>query len=93
LKWLARMRGQRGSWLDPFRFGAEKAVDRNLLADYEADLDLLARCGDCPERRQLAAWPQSVRGFGPVRAQAAQGAAGERDRLRAVLTALRVEAA
>ena len=67
-KGLARVRRWRGSWLDPFRFGPDRQVDRQLLADYEADLDLLEQ-----QRRndaaavQLAGWPGEVRGFGPVR--------------------------
>ena len=87
LKWLACARGLRGSWLDPFRFGAEKAVDRKLLAAYEADLDLLLTGGVGPERQSLAEWPAAVRGFGPVKAEAARRAADERRRLRGALGA------
>ncbi len=70
-KGLAGVRRWRGSWLDPFRFGPDRQLDRQLLADYEADLDLLEE-----QRRndaaaiQLAGWPGEVRGFGPVREQA-----------------------
>ena len=87
LKWLARARRLRGGWLDPFRFGAEKAVDRNLLASYEADLDLiLASPGADPAAaRALAAWPAPVRGFGPLRARAAEAAMTARDTARGAL--------
>ena len=83
LRLLAGLRRVRGSWLDPFRFGPERAVDRQLLADYEADLDRLAYIQDPEQRRQLAAWPQAVRGFGPLRATAAQQARQSAARIRA----------
>jgi indolepyruvate ferredoxin oxidoreductase len=68
LKWLAKARQIRGSWLDPFHFSPEKAVDRRLLADYEADLDLIASIRNQPAAAlQLANWPAEVRGFGPIR--------------------------
>jgi indolepyruvate ferredoxin oxidoreductase len=86
-KGLARLRGLRGSWLDPFRFAADRALDRQLLADYEADLDLIADVGAQPARRQLAAWPGEVRGFGPVRRQAAAAAAAIRQEARTALMA------
>jgi len=82
LKVLAKARSLRGSWLDPFRFGPEKALDHKLLADYETDLDLIIRRSTSPELVALANWPAEVRGFGPVRAEAAKKAAGRREALR-----------
>jgi len=88
LKWLARARGLRGGWLDPFRFGPEKVVDRKLLADYEADLDLIAEGRGTPDGAlALASWPANVRGFGPVRESALQQAAVTRESARAALMA------
>jgi len=87
LKLLAKARRLRGSWLDPFRFGDDRALDRALLADYESDLELIARCGKLPQARQLAGWPAEVRGFGPVRSQAAAQSAPLRETARAALMA------
>ncbi len=88
LKWLAKARRLRGSWLDPFRFGHEKAVDRSLLNDYEADLDLLLKTtGPATAMLQLANWPAEVRGFGPIRQQAAKKAGQVRQTARAALVA------
>jgi len=84
---LAKARRLRGTWLDPFRFGDDKALDRKLLADYEADLDLIASRGAPEIRRQLAAWPGEVRGFGPVRRQAAEHATTLRESARRALVA------
>ncbi len=88
LRRLAALKGLRGSWLDPFRFGHDKAIDRRLLADYEADLDLLeSRAGDPQLRRQLADWPAEVRGYGPVREAAAMRSAALREKARTGLMA------
>jgi indolepyruvate ferredoxin oxidoreductase len=60
LKWLAKARKLRGSWLDPFRFGQDKQSERKLLADYEADLDLISET--------KATWPMhSLWPTGPAR--------------------------
>ena len=86
LRWLSKTRKLRGSWLDPFRFGHEKAVDRKLLADYEADLDLIKKTpGNMANALTLANWPSEVRGFGPVRALAAEKAAKTRETARTAL--------
>ena len=88
LKWLAKARKLRGSWLDPFRFGQDKQSERKLLADYEADLDLISETqGNMADALTLANWPGEVRGFGPVRAQAAEKAAKTRETARMALIA------
>ena len=88
MKWLAKARSLRGSWLDPFRFGPDKAVDRRLLTDYEADLELISsRPGRSENALALASWPAEVRGFGPIRRQAASQAATARESARAALVA------
>jgi indolepyruvate ferredoxin oxidoreductase len=86
LKVLAKCRTLRGSWLDPFRFSPEKALDHRLLADYEADLDLiLAASGRLTEATVLAEWPAEVRGYGPVRSAAAEKAVTRREKARKAL--------
>ncbi|HXE40308.1 MAG TPA: indolepyruvate ferredoxin oxidoreductase family protein, partial [Azonexus sp.] len=88
LKLLAKARRLRGSWLDPFRHGPDKALDRQLLADYEADLDLLGAARGTPEAAlKLANWPAEVRGFGPVRRTGAERARGVREAARTALQA------
>ncbi len=86
LKVLAKTRRLRGSWLDPFRFNPEKAVDRKMLADYETDLDLIAHShGNIKDFLTLANWPQQVRGFGFIRTNAAALAAKTREKARSAL--------
>ncbi|MBI4740010.1 MAG: indolepyruvate ferredoxin oxidoreductase family protein [Betaproteobacteria bacterium] len=79
LRRLARFRKLRGSALDVFNLSAERRAEWQLAADYEADLDLLPQCATSqPETAlALAGWPDSVRGFGPVK-QAAIKIAGEK---------------
>jgi indolepyruvate ferredoxin oxidoreductase len=86
LKVLAKTRRLRGSWLDPFRFNPEKAVDRKMLADYETDLDLIAHShGNIKDFLTLASWPEQVRGFGFIRTNAAALAAKTREKARSAL--------
>ncbi|HMM70624.1 MAG TPA: indolepyruvate ferredoxin oxidoreductase family protein [Rhodocyclaceae bacterium] len=69
-KWLARMRRLRGSFWDVFGHTAERRRERQLIADYEADIDwLLGRLG--ADRMELAerfaSWPEDVRGYGHIK--------------------------
>ena len=67
---LARLKGLRGTALDPFGRSEERRTERRLIADYEAVLDeLLAKL--TPENHHLtvgiAAIPEKIRGFGHVK--------------------------
>ena len=78
---MARLRGLRHTRLDPFRYSAESRLNRDLLADFEADVPRLL--DGLNEDRwaaslKLAGWPQKVRGFGHVRAASAVQAGLER---------------
>ncbi|WP_374326132.1 indolepyruvate ferredoxin oxidoreductase family protein [Azonexus sp.] len=79
---LAKARRLRGSWLDPFRNSHERRLDRTLLADYEADLELILKHRPSAAR-DLAAWPAEVRGYGPVREAALAPARQKREQARA----------
>ena len=79
---MAKARRWRGSWLDPWKSSEENKLDRQLLADYETDLDFIIGHSPSPEVVALANWPAEVRGFGPVRREAAKKAAGRREALR-----------
>ena len=70
LELLARCRGVRGSWFDPFGHTAERRLERSLIVEFERSLDAaLARL--TPQRHalvvELASLPAQVRGFGPVK--------------------------
>ncbi len=67
---LAAMRGLRGSWLDPFGYSAERRRERQLVKDYER---LIGELVESLDRRnhatvvEIAAIPEMIRGYGPVK--------------------------
>ena len=71
---LAKLRGLRGTALDPFRFSADRKLERALLQDYQQLAARMTRELDASNYDtflQLAELPADVRGYGPVREQAA----------------------
>ena len=69
---LAKLKGLRGTALDPFGYTHERRTERGLIADYEAVLEEVLR-GLSPENHAvavaLAAIPEKIRGFGHVKAR------------------------
>ena len=69
-RWLAKFKGVRGTAFDPFGRSEERRAERQLIADYEADLEL-ALANDSADKaaavRALLAWPEQVRGYGVVK--------------------------
>ncbi len=66
---LVRLKRLRGSPLDPFRYSAERRLQRRFLREYEQDIDrVLARLdrADLETACELARLPLEVKGFGPV---------------------------
>ncbi|MCT8989818.1 indolepyruvate ferredoxin oxidoreductase family protein [Chelativorans sp. SCAU2101] len=85
---LARLKGLRGTVLDPFGYSAERRMERGLLKQYEQDLDLIESLlapGKIEAGAALAALPMMVRGFGHIKQANAAKAAEERARLVARL--------
>ncbi|WP_328185496.1 indolepyruvate ferredoxin oxidoreductase family protein [Marinobacter sp. OP 3.4] len=79
-KLLAKFRGLRGTAIDPFRYSADRKLDRALLKEYQALVDRIEKGLDASNYDtflQLAELPADVRGYGPVREQAAE-AIGEK---------------
>lgn len=76
-KTLAKLRGLRGTWLDPFRWSAERALEQRLLQQYEQDVErILAElhAGNLDLAVQIATLPESVRGYGHVKERQAEQA-------------------
>ncbi|MDE2612181.1 MAG: indolepyruvate ferredoxin oxidoreductase family protein [Burkholderiales bacterium] len=74
---LARLKGLRGTPLDPFRHGAERRLDRELRDEYEAMVPTLLaalRADNLGLAVDLAALPDRIRGYGPVRLRNAEAA-------------------
>ncbi|POF28122.1 indolepyruvate ferredoxin oxidoreductase family protein [Roseibium marinum] len=80
-KVLAKFRGIRGKWFDPFARNAERRAERALIARYEADIaEILNRLpdGNYGLLVELARVPDLVRGFGPVKEESMHKAAEKR---------------
>jgi indolepyruvate ferredoxin oxidoreductase len=84
LRGLARLRGLRGTPFDPFTWSAERRLERSLRREYEATLGTLLEelgAANLELAARIAALPEAIRGFGAVKAAAAERAAAERRRL------------
>ena len=70
--WLARLKGLRGSALDPFGRTEERRTERELIVQYRACIDeLLARldASTLPLAVEIASIPEDIRGYGHVKAR------------------------
>ncbi|MDN3518734.1 indolepyruvate ferredoxin oxidoreductase family protein [Aquisalimonas lutea] len=80
LRLLARMKGLRGRWMDPFAYSADRRLERTLLREFEALCEELVDGlrGDNHEAAvALARLYGDIRGFGHVK-EASAGQARER---------------
>ncbi|MBA3324387.1 MAG: indolepyruvate ferredoxin oxidoreductase family protein, partial [Rhodobacteraceae bacterium] len=90
MKLLARLKVLRGTPLDPFGRTAERRLERDLIARYEADMDLVQREMTQATRDialELALQPLEIRGFGHVKDAAAAAASVRRTDLLAAFAA------
>lgn len=83
-KMMAKLRGLRGSLLDPFRRSEERVLANQLVAEYELDMDwILLRLNpnNLAAAIQYANLPEKMRGFGHVRAASVESLKLERNAL------------
>ncbi|MCX2722155.1 indolepyruvate ferredoxin oxidoreductase family protein [Roseibium salinum] len=81
---LAKFKGMRGKWYDPFGRTAERKAERALIAQYERDIaEILNRLPDSQYGLlvELARVPDLIRGFGPVKEANIEKAAAKRRQL------------
>ncbi|MGY6268798.1 indolepyruvate ferredoxin oxidoreductase family protein [Achromobacter denitrificans] len=81
---LARMRGLRGSRLDPFGYTAERRAERELVREYRETLTaILSKLnrGNLDRAVALASLPEDIRGYGHVKEAAMEKAAARREEL------------
>jgi len=79
--WLARFKGLRGTAFDPFGRSEERRTERALIAEFEADMEMVLNGldkGNFSVAQDLAELPLSIRGFGPVKADSVAAAAARR---------------
>lgn len=85
---LAALRGLRGTIFDVFGYTQERRMERQILADYEADLEQIKAAlapGRIEAAAALASVPALIRGYGHVKHGNVEKAAVERKRLVARL--------
>jgi len=82
---LAGMKRLRGTAFDPFGRTAERRMERDLIARYEADMADLPADETRAAAIALARLPLDIRGFGPVKQANAARAEARRDDLLAAL--------
>ena len=73
MKLLARLKFLRGTAFDPFGWMAERRQERQLVADYEAVIESLLPGLDrqrLATATEIAALPDLIRGYGPVKQRA-----------------------
>jgi indolepyruvate ferredoxin oxidoreductase len=71
---LAKLRGLRGGALDVFGYSEERKMERRMIAEYRARIQSLLGlldAGNIDLATQIAALPETVRGFGHVKEKAA----------------------
>ncbi|TCD11879.1 indolepyruvate ferredoxin oxidoreductase family protein [Oricola cellulosilytica] len=87
MKVLAGMKGLRGTLFDPFGYTAERRMERQLIVEFEATIDRLVQ-ELTPENNAdaaaIAAMIMEIRGYGPVKDEAA---AKVRERMKNALVA------
>jgi indolepyruvate ferredoxin oxidoreductase len=92
LRLLAALKPLRGTRLDPFRNGAERKLDRALMTEYEAALTGILgelRTDNLATAIEIAALPERIRGYGPVRQRNAEAARQRRVELLATFARAR----
>ncbi len=83
-KVLARLKGLRGTPLDIFGYTQERRMERDLITQFEADMQSLLEQPDYMAQEAaiaLAKLPLDIRGFGPVKEANAEKAAKTREAL------------
>ena len=77
LRLLAKMRRWRGGIFDPFRFSADRRLEQALLTRFESDIETIIAQLDATNfdaAVALARLPCTIKGFGPVKEDAAESA-------------------
>ncbi|MGH8686117.1 MAG: indolepyruvate ferredoxin oxidoreductase family protein [Burkholderiales bacterium] len=93
---LAKLKGLRGTPLDIFGRTAERRMERALIADYEQSVGSLLRMLSRDNHAlavEIASLPESIRGFGHVKAKSVETARLKREELTARYAVAPVRAA
>jgi indolepyruvate ferredoxin oxidoreductase len=91
LRWLAGLKGLRGTAFDVFGYTAERRAERELIGWYETLIDTIIGNLDktrLPDFVAIAKAPMEIRGYGPVKDAAIDKTKAEVTRLTARLVAI-----
>ncbi|MGF6690027.1 indolepyruvate ferredoxin oxidoreductase [Metapseudomonas resinovorans] len=91
---LAGFKFLRGSAFDLFGYSEERKLERQLIADYEATVDLLIKelkPSNYAAAVALAELPEQIRGYGPVKERALAKVREQEKQLRTRLTASEIQ--
>ncbi len=82
LRWMAAMRGVRGSLLDVFRYSAHRRRERALVDWYKELVEAALRMDDPEQARRLIELPDSIRGYEGIKDAAIERVMAEARELR-----------
>ncbi|MGD9805850.1 MAG: indolepyruvate ferredoxin oxidoreductase family protein [Hyphomicrobiaceae bacterium] len=88
LRFIARHKAKRGTWMDVFGYTSERRLERQMIRDFETDLDEIERRLSPESHRAavaLAALPEEIRGFGHVKHRNYEAAMKKRETFIAML--------
>jgi indolepyruvate ferredoxin oxidoreductase len=88
-KLLAPFKFLRGTPADLFGYGAERRLERRLIADYEAMLDAILpalRPDTLAPAAEIARLPEGIRGYGPIKQRSAAEARQRQKELMQAIT-------
>jgi indolepyruvate ferredoxin oxidoreductase len=81
---LAKLKGLRGTWLDPFGRTADRRTERALVAEYEQTVERLLG-GLARENHavavEIASLPEEIRGYGRIKEKSIAAARSKREEL------------
>jgi indolepyruvate ferredoxin oxidoreductase len=84
MRWLAKLKGLRGTAFDPFGRTAERRSERALIAEYEQTVEKLLSAltrDNVALAVEIASLPEQIRGYGHVKAKNIAVASKKRDEL------------
>ena len=83
---MAKFRRLRGTPFDPFGYAKERQLEKQLIKDYKNTVAALAETlsdDNCDLAVEIAALPEQIRGFGPVKSASVNSAAQQQAALLA----------
>ncbi len=84
MRWLAKLKGLRGTAFDPFGRTAERRSERALIAEYEQTVERLLSGltrDNVALAVEIASLPEQIRGYGHIKAKNLAAARQKRDEL------------